>query len=56
MAKDTKKPTKLRARGRKRPDATHHAIAERAYELYASGAGGDALEHWLQAERELRAA
>jgi hypothetical protein len=36
--------------------ATHEAIALRAYELYASGVGGDAVEHWLQAERELVAA
>ena len=28
-------------------------IARRAYELYESGADGDELEHWLQAEREL---
>jgi Protein of unknown function (DUF2934) len=28
-------------------------IAKRAYELYETGAEGDELEHWLQAEREL---
>ena len=28
-------------------------IARRAYEIYESGADGDQLEHWLQAEREL---
>jgi Protein of unknown function (DUF2934) len=28
-------------------------IAKRAHEIYESGAQGDELEHWLQAEREL---
>ena len=28
-------------------------VALRAYEIYESGEGGDALEHWLRAEREL---
>jgi hypothetical protein len=28
----------------------------RAYELHLAGTGGDAVEHWLLAERELRAA
>ena len=28
-------------------------IAKRAYELYESGADGDQLTHWLQAEEEL---
>ena len=27
-------------------------VQKRAYELYESGADGDELEHWLQAERE----
>jgi hypothetical protein len=55
MAKDTKKPAK-RARARKRVEVTEDQIAERAYALYVTGAEGGALEHWLQAERELRAA
>jgi hypothetical protein len=32
---------------------THEQIALRAYELHRSGAEGDALAHWLAAEREL---
>jgi hypothetical protein len=35
---------------------THDQIAMRAYELHLAGTGGDAVEHWLLAERELRAA
>jgi hypothetical protein len=31
-------------------------IQARAYEIFRSGQAGGALEHWLQAERELRAA
>lgn len=31
-------------------------VAERAYELWESGADGDQLEHWLRAERELATA
>jgi hypothetical protein len=34
----------------------HDEIAERAYEIHLSGEGGDELENWLQAERELMAA
>lgn len=56
MAEDVAKPTKRRARSRKRVEVTEDAIAERAYELYVTGVEGDALHHWLQAERELRAA
>jgi hypothetical protein len=38
-----------------RPPAppSHEQIARRAYELHRSGAEGDALAHWLAAEREL---
>jgi Protein of unknown function (DUF2934) len=28
-------------------------VALRAYEIYETGEGGDALAHWLRAEREL---
>ena len=35
---------------------THELIATRAYEIHLSGTGGDAVEHWLRAERELTAA
>lgn len=30
-------------------------IEERAYSIYLAEGGGDATEHWLRAERELRA-
>jgi len=30
-------------------------IAARAYEIHLSGAGGDDVENWLRAERELTA-
>jgi len=29
-------------------------IAERAYTIYLSGKGGSQVDHWLQAETELR--
>lgn len=47
---------KKAASSSKRPPAggaSHEQIAERAYDLYERGHGGDAVEHWLQAEREL---
>jgi hypothetical protein len=31
----------------------HDEIAERAYEIHVSGDGGDELDNWLRAEREL---
>jgi hypothetical protein len=36
-----------------RPEITRADIERRAYELYLTGTGGDAFEHWLRAEREL---
>ena len=36
-------------------EATHDEIAVRAYEIHESGEGGDELENWLRAERELEA-
>jgi hypothetical protein len=56
MAKEAKKPSKPRVRRRTRAEVTEEQIAERAYELYVAGAEGDALDHWLRAEGELRAA
>jgi hypothetical protein len=35
---------------------TSEMIAHRAYEIWASGAGGSEIENWSRAERELRAA
>jgi Arc/MetJ-type ribon-helix-helix transcriptional regulator len=32
---------------------SHEAIAARAYQLYEQGAPGDAVQHWLAAERDL---
>jgi hypothetical protein len=32
---------------------THEQIALRAYEIHLEGVEGDALAHWLRAEREL---
>jgi hypothetical protein len=36
--------------------ASMDEIAARAYELYESGAAGDAVAHWLTAEHEITAA
>jgi Protein of unknown function (DUF2934) len=45
------------ATGRRRasapPPVTHEQIALRAYELHLAGSDGDAMAHWLRAEREL---
>jgi Protein of unknown function (DUF2934) len=35
------------------PAVTHEQIALRAYELHLAGSDGDAMAHWLRAEREL---
>jgi Protein of unknown function (DUF2934) len=35
------------------PPVTHEQIAMRAYELHLAGCDGDAMAHWLRAEREL---
>lgn len=48
--KETTKPRTPRRRG-----PTHDTIAKRAYELSLEDRGGDSVEHWLQAERELAA-
>lgn len=37
-----------------RREVDHQRIAERAYELYNLGAPGSPMDHWLQAEHELR--
>jgi hypothetical protein len=37
-------------------EPTQDEIAVRAYEIHESGDGGDELENWLRAERELDAA
>jgi hypothetical protein len=38
---------------RTRRAISHDQIALRAYEIHLSGVGGDPVEHWLRAEREL---
>lgn len=43
-----------KADGSARREISHQQIAERAYELYNSGAPGAPDDHWLQAETELR--
>jgi hypothetical protein len=50
--KPTRKRTPRVKRTKKAPP-TPEQVAFRAYELYVSGAAGDAFAHWLQAEREL---
>jgi hypothetical protein len=42
-----------KATGAKRV-VSQEAIAKRAYEIYASGKGGNAIENWLRAENELK--
>jgi hypothetical protein len=64
MPKDTAtkrtaaKRTAAKRPARRRPAAapapiTHEQIALRAYEIHLEGTDGDALAHWLRAEREL---
>jgi hypothetical protein len=53
------KPAARRPRAPRRPagaGVTHEQIAMRAYEIHLSGTGGDPVDHWLRAERELAAA
>ena len=38
-----------------REEVTAEEIAVRAYEIHISGTGGDELENWLRAEKELKA-
>jgi hypothetical protein len=50
-------PRRARTTRRAAPaSVTHEQIALRAYEIHLSGGGGDPVEHWLRAERELTAA
>jgi hypothetical protein len=46
-------PRKKTAQPEVKAEATHDEIAVRAYEIHESGEGGDELENWLRAEREL---
>ena len=49
-------PRKKSVQAEVKTEATHDEIAVRAYEIHESGEGGDELENWLRAERELDAA
>ena len=51
----TVKTATTRRRATARPPVTHEQIALRAYELHLAGTEGDAVAHWLRAERELAA-
>ena len=46
-------PRKKSVQAEVKTEATHDEIAVRAYEIHESGDGGDELENWLRAEREL---
>ena len=46
--------TARRRATRRAPD--RRAVAERAYAHFLAEGGGDSIEHWLRAERELTAA
>jgi hypothetical protein len=51
------KPVATRKRSAAAPaPVTHEQIARRAYELHLAGTEGDAMAHWLRAERELATA
>lgn len=54
--KTPKKATTPRKRTKRRTPPTHDQIAERAYFIHLEEGGGDAVEDWLRAERELSAA
>ena len=47
-----KRPARRRAAAAAAP-ITHEQVALRAYEIHLEGTEGDALAHWLRAEREL---
>jgi hypothetical protein len=49
----TVKTATSRRRASGPPPVTHEQIALRAYELHLAGTDGDAMAHWLRAEREL---
>jgi hypothetical protein len=49
----TVKTATTRRRSASPPAVTHEQIAMRAYELHLAGTDGDAMAHWLRAEREL---
>ena len=48
---ERKKPASSR---RKAKTVTYEMIEGRAYEIFESGSGGNDVDHWLLAERELQ--
>jgi hypothetical protein len=48
-----KRPRRRRTATAAPAPVTHEQIALRAYEIHLAGSEGDALAHWLRAEREL---
>jgi hypothetical protein len=48
-----KRPRRRRTATAAQAPVTHEQIALRAYEIHLAGSEGDALAHWLRAEREL---
>jgi hypothetical protein len=51
-AKRVRRPATRRRTAAAAP-ITHDQIALRAYEFHLTGVDGDAMAHWLRAEREL---
>jgi hypothetical protein len=51
--KTATKTASTRRRATATPPVTHEQIALRAYMLHLTGSDGDAMAHWLRAEREL---
>ena len=49
----TVKTATTRRRATAKARVTHEQIALRAYHLHLEGHDGDAMAHWLRAEREL---
>jgi hypothetical protein len=52
-AKRVRRPATRRRTAAASAPVSHEQIALRAYEFHLSGVGGDAMAHWLRAEREL---
>lgn len=52
--RNTPVPRSPSPQGGGRREVSHEQIARRAYEISISGSGGNELENWLRAERELK--
>jgi hypothetical protein len=53
-ARKTTAAARPRGKAATKPKVNEETIAQRAYELYETGAEGDMLAHWLRAEQELK--